>query len=86
MSQLKSPYIVELFESFTEDDIQYMVLEYCNKGDLYKSIETYSSNHRNYTESVKFSTKVDISALVLSTIARSVRNTQKEYHTQRLEA
>lgn len=40
MSGLDCPYIVEYMEAFTENDFLYVIMQYCDKGDLLQYLKT----------------------------------------------
>ena len=48
MSNVKSPWIVDLKASFQEGDYLYLVMEYCNGGTLTQCLEKYKTGFNEY--------------------------------------
>lgn len=40
MREMNSPFIIKLFDAYEDSDYLYLILEYCQLGDLF----TYQSN------------------------------------------
>jgi serine/threonine protein kinase len=38
MMQMNGPYVTELYSCFADEDNIYLIMEYCDGGDLFKSM------------------------------------------------
>ena len=45
LNMIKHPNIVRLYSTFKKNDFNYLVLEYCNGGSLYKNLEEYKNKY-----------------------------------------
>ena len=43
MKQLKHPNIIQLYDVFENEDIIYIIMEYCEYGDLYSLLHSFKS-------------------------------------------
>jgi serine/threonine protein kinase len=54
----KSPYIVQTYDAFEDKNYAYIVMEYCEKGDLGYELSQRQKAGLPFTESVPFSSKI----------------------------
>ena len=61
LKQLNCKYIVNYYESFEEDDNYFIVMEYCEKGDLSSYLLNYKKNKKKLTENEIWKFFIEIS-------------------------
>ena len=50
LASMNSPYVVKYIESFEEKDILYIIMEYCEEGDLSQQMERMLCKNKKFTE------------------------------------
>jgi serine/threonine protein kinase len=55
IAQLKSPFIVQMYDAFEDDDYAYIVMEYCETGDLSYMMHQRRTAGQQFTEGVSHS-------------------------------
>ena len=68
MMQMNGPYVAELYCCFADEDNIYLVMEYCDGGDLFKSMLLHGGQLDEHYVCVDVSEHEQCSIIVLFTL------------------